>query len=93
MPSLLFWRPCCRHNDAAGRPWRLPVLGFGEGLIAFGKVGIAGHGGGGLLVVLGDQVMHILVGRCTQRLKTKVIDDGSGPRARLIRRWLLCADP
>src|SRR5690349_11359688 len=43
----------------------------GEGLIPFVEVQVAGNDGGGLLVVLGDQVVHILVSRRTKRLQAE----------------------
>ena len=62
----------------------------GEGVAPLGEVEVGGDDGGALFVSLGDEVVEILVLRCSQGFQAEVIDDeqrhaGEGLEAPLVR--------
>ncbi len=62
----------------------------GEGVAPLGEVEVGGDDGGAAFVALGDEVMEVLVLRCSQGFQTEVIDDeqrhaGEGLEAPLVR--------
>ena len=62
----------------------------GEGVAPLGEVEVGGADGGALFVALGDEVVEVLVLRCSQGLQTEVINDeqrhaDEGLKASLVR--------
>ena len=66
-----------------GRGAEQPV---GEGVAPLGEVEVGGDDGGALFVALGDEVVEVLVLRCSQGFQTEVLVQSWPEIARLARQ-------